>query len=618
MITVINNKNSKKYEDLFTKAEKALGGTTSITNLETYFRWMKDLADIDIKFTMLPLDEEPLEVDATNRTIKIPANFSKLVGVKGDHTAEIVYFKINRYFDAIDLDTQKVCVEWRHSKDPESHISGIFVKDQVSQPGYLLLGWIIEDDMTFEPGTLEFALRFYSLDEETEKVSYSFSTLPAKMVISDTIALDIADEAANNRIPDSKALEEMIKKRLTNSHIYGGEFSATPIFLVDLTSEVYEGIGNGEKVLLPYINDLDKNLIVELMYDETTPTELLGQAYSEDAGDITYKWYRANWTANKPTTNSMSLITENETDEGLVEEVYIKTADTELDERKTYYIEDRTSGTLAYVEFDGTVDENGPDMSILFERYAKFTPQTFGYYQLEATNTVGLNDENVITNPSYARSVLIEIPGAKKLKLDVGPHPSVKNEDFIDGSGFTLEPINLEEPDGGTISYSWYKDGELLIGETEETYFAQDNGKYSLVVSNFRNGDTKDSEPAIYIVSDPAEEPVIIAYGDNSVVPGGAATFTLDSSILSNYVSIIWKRGSAESPGTVITEQTVKYVEGEDYIVNYTPKVRLDGGTLGADELQPGNSFYAEVYNVYNTDTSDFPAYSNKFFITTV
>nr|DAG21751.1 MAG TPA: hypothetical protein [Caudoviricetes sp.] len=54
----------------------------------------------------LVIGEEPLyEIDLNLRKIKAP----DFIGVRGDHDAEIIYFKCARYFDATDL-ASCVCV----------------------------------------------------------------------------------------------------------------------------------------------------------------------------------------------------------------------------------------------------------------------------------------------------------------------------------------------------------------------------------------------------------------------------------------------------------------------------------------------------------------------------
>jgi hypothetical protein len=48
----------------------------------------------------MPLDEPLFEIDANSRSIAVPSEFSRNgVGVKGDHQAETLYFRVDRYFD---------------------------------------------------------------------------------------------------------------------------------------------------------------------------------------------------------------------------------------------------------------------------------------------------------------------------------------------------------------------------------------------------------------------------------------------------------------------------------------------------------------------------------------
>ena len=89
--------------------------------MNEYFSQIANLAEIDLKYTILPLDEETFDIDANSRKITIPNSFKSGVGVQGDQVAEIIYFKINRYFDATDLNTQNIYrvgkCQWRQDKE---------------------------------------------------------------------------------------------------------------------------------------------------------------------------------------------------------------------------------------------------------------------------------------------------------------------------------------------------------------------------------------------------------------------------------------------------------------------------------------------------------------------
>ena len=96
-------------------------GKTSkgISSLNEYFQHIEDLAALaigngrsgsDPYFLRVPVDEPYFEINANTRVISVPAALRQ-VGVIGDKFAEIVFFKIDRYFDAIDLDTRQIYIE---------------------------------------------------------------------------------------------------------------------------------------------------------------------------------------------------------------------------------------------------------------------------------------------------------------------------------------------------------------------------------------------------------------------------------------------------------------------------------------------------------------------------
>jgi hypothetical protein len=125
---MITKNHPSAYADLFAKATEALrahGSTdafknATIVNIDDYFACLAELAriendpnikNIDPIFTILPATEQTFDIDANKRTISIPENFAKYgVGVQGDEIAEILYFSIDRYFDAMDLAEMDIIV----------------------------------------------------------------------------------------------------------------------------------------------------------------------------------------------------------------------------------------------------------------------------------------------------------------------------------------------------------------------------------------------------------------------------------------------------------------------------------------------------------------------------
>jgi len=58
----------------------------------------------------------------------------------------------------------------------ESRISPILVKDIISEPDSIIMGWCIHGDATKKAGTIKFALRFYSINLDTYEFVYSLRT----------------------------------------------------------------------------------------------------------------------------------------------------------------------------------------------------------------------------------------------------------------------------------------------------------------------------------------------------------------------------------------------------------------------------------------------------------
>ena len=88
MITIVNKDNSTQYNNLYRKAEVALGlQEFTINTLEKYFYYLPDLMELTgddeskysqtlgRRYAILPLDEAYFKIDANQRTIDIPKEF---------------------------------------------------------------------------------------------------------------------------------------------------------------------------------------------------------------------------------------------------------------------------------------------------------------------------------------------------------------------------------------------------------------------------------------------------------------------------------------------------------------------------------------------------------------
>lgn len=285
---------------------------------------MRNLGNIDRKYTKLPLDEPYFEINANTRAILIPNEFKKNgIAVQGDDLAEIIYFKIDRYFDYMDLNNCEIYIQWELPKGNNGQaiksVSPAYIRDIESEPGKLIFGWAISDAITAQSGSLKFSVKFFEWDKPEEikiennqitsdsnkKISYSFNTLTATVNIQPGINFN--PETEDFKIDDCG---DRLIERLENSEIVGGYVAAIPEFITNIDDTV----------------DYDLDLLTEQY-------ELLVQATAADTGVITYTWKRQGLNSDN-TTEGQSIETFNGSS------IFVKIEDEnllKLDKAYTYY-----------------------------------------------------------------------------------------------------------------------------------------------------------------------------------------------------------------------------------------------------------------------------------------
>lgn len=158
-----------------------------ITEPSEFMQQLQAIQDsTSVTYSTLPSDEPRFIIDANTRSITIPPEF-QFLGVKNDHKAETIYFEIDRYFDAVDLSTHTCVVQFSNSSN--SGLYPVTVMDTETVDGKIIFGWEIMNDVTAIVGNINFSVRFYSVDENSQFI-YNFNTLTANSVILDTLDVD--------------------------------------------------------------------------------------------------------------------------------------------------------------------------------------------------------------------------------------------------------------------------------------------------------------------------------------------------------------------------------------------------------------------------------------------
>lgn len=217
MISKVTVNNSEALKERLKDISTALG--KQINNLEEYYANIVEISKLSTtrsdpyKYFLMPLDEPLFEIDADKRIINVPAHFAKNgVGVYGDHMAEVLYFRVDRYFDYQDLyNVDDIIINWQFRPSSmsrnaklETHTSKALAPDETYDPGYVVFGWVIgnytpEIDeegnesiayMTPGKGVLTFSVSFIKRSEDHKDFEYVLNTQAVSVNIQDSLVLD--------------------------------------------------------------------------------------------------------------------------------------------------------------------------------------------------------------------------------------------------------------------------------------------------------------------------------------------------------------------------------------------------------------------------------------------
>ena len=502
-----------KYNDLFSDATarlKGLGVDVEIDSLEGYFMHLRDLVygpndslidnpeeiEKGYPFLKLPLDEPHLKIDANTRTINTK-DFTGVLSVQGDEIAEIVFFEIDRYFDAADFAQMQIAIQWKNKEEDGSTPAFIRIIEPSpdGEDEKLIFGWPITSDITRVPGAVQFSVRFYDRNDDTEEMNYSFVTLPTTMNIGASLTTDLDEDSMDDPRP-------VILSRLRNSTTLSQlDQAKAPIFVLHrpLSQEV----------------DLGK----ETAYDLRAVARKNGSG-----GTISYKWYKAEIDEDGSPGEYVSIDTSNDPwkSAGIEDKNYYEVTEW-IDKLSTYYYQKTLeNGEIEYESlslinadsFNTELKKRGK----LFVRTSVLTVEIkpgesiLGYYRVDArVSSVGTYAyasyaEGVTPDENYIGSVDTPtwvIKGPEVVVLDDIPEYGNVN------SSIELTGVNLDT----TTSYEWLycanEDFASSVVETAGTGKSQiltKEGYYKAIATNYKNGASNNDETSVITSLAPIEE----------------------------------------------------------------------------------------------------------------
>ena len=575
-----------------------------ITTLEEYFSWIRNLGNISKKYTVLPLDEDHFEINANTRAINIPASFKKNgVAVQGDDLAEVLYFKIDRYFDYMDLNNCDIYIQWETPKGADGttikSASPAYIRDIESEPGKLIFGWALSDAITANSGTLKFSVRFFQWeDPENVKaggdkiIAYSFSTLTAQVLIQPSINFNPEKDKY-----DVDDVANRLLERLENSQVVGGYAAKTPDFVIDL-------VKNPQANKLGY--DLDP---------DTNEFELLVQAFSKDTGAISYTWKRQDLKEDNTTIETIPSIT-----------AFVEGDKNNMNKSYVYYM---YLGDDKYTTLNRalTQEELNDSNFKVYLKQSKCIADRDGVYWAHA--------ENRITNSSASKDST-KAAFLRPTYVDIKTQP--KDKGILGEAGYTLK-VEVNNTDG-ELTYQWYRDpnhalnfGEtapiwdeneeagLIPDATNSTLTVTDDGHYRVKITNTRNLKSKYEFSNNSRVTLPAQRPIFINQNINNTFfridalsDDNCPTIELDPSVDSDGYTVTWYLDSDTLTGQPIVIDTKNYEPGITRM-SFNPKNFAEKIIAESTDKSIDGVYYAIVTNNLNGDiaTTDIPDESKKF-----
>ena len=148
--------------------------------------------------------ENTYDIDLSKRTINSPGFLS----VNRDHRSTVVYFKVDRYFEFMDL-SNTICVIEYIIPNSENRVPFIYVVPYFDTMEFILeqkmvFPWVLGGPATQSAGVIEYAIRFFRLSEDSAinpKIIYDLRTLAAKSEILTGLEVDTEAMKAEYDIP---------------------------------------------------------------------------------------------------------------------------------------------------------------------------------------------------------------------------------------------------------------------------------------------------------------------------------------------------------------------------------------------------------------------------------
>lgn len=201
-----------------------------ITSAQEYFSRLQDIRNENLhkEVLQIPSDELIYAVDLNSRTIDTPVYLS----TETDHTAETIFFIVDRYYETYDLAQSTCVIEYINAKnEPGIYLVPIYDLETYAEEGKMLIPWVIQGKVTKAAGTVKYAIRFYHLTKVERPEGMERGTEY------------VYDYIINTQVAQSKILKGMGETFIEDNNALDGVITTEgdPV-TVDMWQKVYQDL----------------------------------------------------------------------------------------------------------------------------------------------------------------------------------------------------------------------------------------------------------------------------------------------------------------------------------------------------------------------------------------
>lgn len=501
-----------KLDDAYTSLfeEIAERGGPKIENLEQFFGNIQEIAQIDEKFLRLPLDEPMLAINADTRKIDVDSTPFKANGiaVQGDHLAETVFFKIDKYFDYMDLMNTDIYINWKIGS--ESGRDKCFIKSDSIIPGCIVFGWSIANHMTGKSGALSFAVELEIMHDDGKK--YSLNTLSANLAVKDGLVL------VN---PETYDMKDNVLAILSNS-----EFTSDGVAAVDPVIWISGG-GNG---------------LVKNIGDEFEPVINLAASFDAASGKLSSAPVIMYALA---TSGRDASILYSDKNKGTQISHYVAAPAGALNDKVVYFVAEESVDAVPAYRRASEAELNAweSDSPVpLYVEVIEIEVADVGEYYVHAQGVKYDEAGNKIGASAVTASTPVIVPSAEEpvaVHISAVEQPEVEGYTFDESAANTIyltadEAISIaasaefaKEDDFGLLAFSWYKDGVAVSADAPvysaanvSEFAVSTAGEYYVKASHYRNNEIKEKESEKRLVSALASS-MVLEVADRMTIKSG-------------------------------------------------------------------------------------------------